>query len=83
VATDSPVLTVPDAQAWHGWLTEHHGDPGGVWLVLAKRGTTDPTSVTYDQALEEALCFGWVDGQLGASRSAYPVGTPVMVSPRL
>jgi uncharacterized protein YdeI (YjbR/CyaY-like superfamily) len=66
VATDSPLLTVPDARAWHGWLTEHHGDPGGVWLVLAKRGTTEPTSLTYDQALEEALCFGWVDGQLGA-----------------
>jgi uncharacterized protein YdeI (YjbR/CyaY-like superfamily) len=70
VATDSPLLTVPDARAWHGWLTEHHGDPGGVWLVLAKRGTTDPTSVTYDQALEEALCFGWVDGQLGAGDEA-------------
>jgi uncharacterized protein YdeI (YjbR/CyaY-like superfamily) len=66
VATNSPASTVPDAQAWHGWLTEHHGDPGGVWLVLAKRGTTEPTSLTYDQALEEALCFGWVDGQLGA-----------------
>jgi uncharacterized protein YdeI (YjbR/CyaY-like superfamily) len=70
VATDSPVLTVPDAGAWHGWLTEHHGDPGGVWLVLAKRGTTEPTSLTYDQALEEALCFGWVDGQLGAGDEA-------------
>jgi uncharacterized protein YdeI (YjbR/CyaY-like superfamily) len=65
VAADSPVLTVPDARAWHSWLTEHHGDAGGVWLVLAKKGKTEPTSLTYDQALEEALCFGWVDGQLG------------------
>ena len=61
---------MPDARAWHGWLTEHHGDPGGVWLVLAKRGTTEPTSLTYDQALEEALCFGWVDGQLGPGDEA-------------
>jgi uncharacterized protein YdeI (YjbR/CyaY-like superfamily) len=70
VAADSPVLTVPDARAWHSWLTEHHGGAGGVWLVLAKKGTTEPTSLTYDQALEEALCFGWVDGQLGPGDEA-------------
>jgi uncharacterized protein YdeI (YjbR/CyaY-like superfamily) len=33
-------------------------------LVLAKQGTTSPTTLTYDQALEEALCFGWIDGQV-------------------
>src|SRR5690348_10845091 len=33
-------------------------------LVLAKKGTTSPTSLTYDQALEDALCFGWIDGQV-------------------
>lgn len=38
--------------------------------MLAKKGTTEPTSVTYDQALEEALCFGWVDGQLGPGDEA-------------
>ena len=70
MAADSPVLTVPDARAWYSWLTEHHGDAGGVWLVLAKKGTTEPTSLTYDQALEEALCFGWVDGQLGPGDEA-------------
>ena len=36
----------------------------GAWLVLAKKGFTQPTSLTYDQALEEAACFGWIDGQL-------------------
>ncbi|MGD0809022.1 MAG: YdeI/OmpD-associated family protein [Acidimicrobiales bacterium] len=70
MASDSPVLSVPDARAWHSWLTEHHGDAGGVWLVLARKGTTEPTSLTYDQALEEALCFGWVDGQLGPGDEA-------------
>jgi uncharacterized protein YdeI (YjbR/CyaY-like superfamily) len=35
-----------------------------VWLVLAKRGTNHPTSLTYDEALEEALAYGWIDGQL-------------------
>lgn len=58
-----PDLTVADAAAWRDWLGEHHESPPGVWLVLAKKGTTRPTSLTYDQALEEALCHGWIDGQ--------------------
>jgi uncharacterized protein YdeI (YjbR/CyaY-like superfamily) len=37
----------------------------GVWLVLAKKSTAKPTSLSYDQALEEALCHGWIDGQAG------------------
>jgi uncharacterized protein YdeI (YjbR/CyaY-like superfamily) len=57
-------LTVPDAEAWRAWLADHHGDPGGVWLVLAKKDATHPTSLTYDQALDEALCYGWIDGQV-------------------
>src|SRR6266567_8205570 len=47
-----------------GWQN-HHANPTGVWLVLAKKGTEKPTSLTYDQALEEALCHGWIDGQAG------------------
>lgn len=70
MTADLLVLTVRDAAAWHSWLTEHHGDAGGVWLVLAKKGATEPTNLTYDQALEEALCFGWVDGQLGPGDEA-------------
>jgi uncharacterized protein YdeI (YjbR/CyaY-like superfamily) len=63
VAADPPELTFPDATAWREWLDEHHADSAGVWLVLAKKGTVTPTSLTYDQALEEALCHGWIDGQ--------------------
>lgn len=59
-----PELVVPDVAAWRAWLTEHAEDPRGVWLVLAKKGTTEPTSITYDEALEEALCHGWIDGQV-------------------
>lgn len=59
-----PELTVADAPAWRGWLAGHHDDPAGVWLVLAKKGTTAPTSLTHDQALELALCHGWIDGQV-------------------
>jgi uncharacterized protein YdeI (YjbR/CyaY-like superfamily) len=54
---------LPDVAAWRRWLAEHVDDQPGVWLVLAKKGTTDPTSLTYAQALEEALCQGWIDGQ--------------------
>ena len=61
--TDIPELTVADVDAWRRWLAEHVDGPQGVWLVLAKKGTTEPTSLTYDQALEEALCQGWIDGQ--------------------
>jgi uncharacterized protein YdeI (YjbR/CyaY-like superfamily) len=63
MAAELPELVVKDAAAWRAWLSEHHGDPDGVWLVLAKKGTEKPTSLTYDQALEEALCHGWIDGQ--------------------
>ncbi|MBO0693576.1 MAG: YdeI/OmpD-associated family protein [Acidimicrobiaceae bacterium] len=57
-------LLVADVDAWRRWLSEHGSEPEGVWLVLAKKGTTDPTSLTYDQALDEALCHGWIDGQV-------------------
>jgi uncharacterized protein YdeI (YjbR/CyaY-like superfamily) len=65
MAVELPELIVRDSAAWRAWLAEHHADPAGVWLVLAKKGTEKPTSLTYDQALEEALCHGWIDGQAG------------------
>ncbi len=58
-----PDLIVPDAGAWRIWLGSNHLDAAVIRLVLAKKGTTDPTSLTYDQALDEALCYGWIDGQ--------------------
>jgi uncharacterized protein YdeI (YjbR/CyaY-like superfamily) len=58
------ILTVADAATWRAWLAVHHQQSSGVWLTLAKKGITDPTSLSYDQALEEALCHGWIDGQL-------------------
>jgi uncharacterized protein YdeI (YjbR/CyaY-like superfamily) len=63
VASEPPELVVADARAWRAWLSRHHDEQDGVWLVLAKKGTTEPTSLTYDEALEEALCHGWIDGQ--------------------
>jgi len=59
-----PELLVPDAVAWREWLASNHATSTGVRLVLAKKGCTDPTRLTYDDALPEALCVGWIDGQL-------------------
>jgi uncharacterized protein YdeI (YjbR/CyaY-like superfamily) len=64
MATEPSELLVADAAAWRSWLGEHHREQSGVWLVLAKKGTTEPTSLSYDEALEEALCHGWIDGQV-------------------
>ncbi len=62
MADELEELTVPDAEAWRAWLDAHHAAAPGVWLVLAKKGTTEPTSVTYEQGVLEALCYGWIDG---------------------
>jgi len=64
VAADIPDLLVPDAGAWREWLSRHHAEAAGVWLRLARKGTTTPTSLVYDEALRAALCFGWIDGQV-------------------
>src|SRR5260370_22184372 len=63
VPSEQPELIVKNVAAWHAWLRKNHGDPVGLWLVIAKNGTVEPTSLSYDQALEEALCHGWIDGQ--------------------
>lgn len=71
-AEEIPELVVADAAAWQEWLGKHHGDASGVWLVLSKKGTVTPTSLTYDQALEGALSHGWIDGQaLSRDESTY------------
>lgn len=57
-------LTVPNAAAWAHWLTENGSTSKGVSLTLAKKGTREPTSLSRDEAVEEALCHGWIDGQV-------------------
>ena len=56
-------LLLRNAAAWRAWLDDHEDTPDGAWLVLAKKGTLAPTSLSYAQALDEALCSGWIDGQ--------------------
>lgn len=56
-------LTVPNAGAWASWLLENASTSIGVSLTLAKKGTKEPTSLSMDEAVEEALCHGWINGQ--------------------
>ena len=64
MSTESqPLLTVKDVTAWRAWLDANEHTSDGVWLVLAKKGTVEPTSLSYAEALDEALCSGWIDGQ--------------------
>jgi uncharacterized protein YdeI (YjbR/CyaY-like superfamily) len=71
-SAELPELVVEDGDAWRGWLSAHHQGSKGVWLVLAKKGVTGPTTLTYDLALDEALCHGWIDGQVrGRNLGAY------------
>lgn len=54
------LLYVPDRDAWRAWLEKHHATEREVWLVYYKKHTNRPR-VPYDEAVEEALCFGWID----------------------
>lgn len=57
-----PVVLFETAQTWGAWLDEHHAASPGVWLRLAKKGAP-LTSLSYAEALDEALRFGWIDSQ--------------------
>jgi uncharacterized protein YdeI (YjbR/CyaY-like superfamily) len=63
VAAGAETFFAPDRQSWRAWLREHHQARDAVWLVLLKKHVDEP-SVSYEEAVEEALCFGWIDGQL-------------------
>ena len=63
---DLPILAFETPAAWEAWLAEHHATAPGVWLKLAKRGSGH-ASVTYAEALDVALAYGWIDGQKGRS----------------
>jgi uncharacterized protein YdeI (YjbR/CyaY-like superfamily) len=55
-------LIVADADALRAWLSANHATSPGVWLALTKKGGT-VTTLAWQQAVDEALCFGWIDGQ--------------------
>jgi uncharacterized protein YdeI (YjbR/CyaY-like superfamily) len=59
---DLPVLGFPDPQAWDSWLADQHERSAGVWLKIPKKGSGG-AGISYPEALEVALCYGWIDGQ--------------------
>jgi uncharacterized protein YdeI (YjbR/CyaY-like superfamily) len=67
---DLPVLLFLSQKYWHTWLKDNHNQPQGVWLKHAKK-SSGKESVSYQEALEEALCYGWIDSQKQAYDSDY------------
>ena len=63
VATDddAPILPFASRAEWAAWLDEHHANEDAVWVKFAKKGS-DVATVSYDEAVEVALCYGWIDG---------------------
>lgn len=70
MAQDLPIVPFGSRSAWEQWLAEQHATSRGVWLKIAKKDSGIAT-VTYAEALEVALCYGWIDGQKGAFDQDY------------
>lgn len=64
-APDQPLLPFASRDAWAAWLEDNHATSSGLWLKFAKLDSKI-ASVSYAEALEVALCYGWIDGQKGA-----------------
>src|SRR5262249_2411512 len=65
-----PVLTFESASSWEQWLSEHDAYHGGLWIKIAKKAS-GIASVTHDEALDVALCYGWIDGQRNSLDERY------------
>lgn len=66
------LLELPDRSAWRAWLEANHDTSPGAWLAVGKNGGAR-TALTYEDAVQEALCFGWIDStthRLDADRAA-------------
>lgn len=77
MAQDHPQVEVDSRAALRAWLVAHHQQPGSIWLVTWKKG--DPRYLGYDEIVEEALCFGWIDS---LPRKLDEKRTMVRLSPR-
>ena len=69
-SSDLPTLPFASQKKWADWLAKQHDKSAGVWLKLGKKGT-GISSVTYEEALAVALCYGWIDGQKGSFDDKY------------
>jgi uncharacterized protein YdeI (YjbR/CyaY-like superfamily) len=70
IASELPIMTFESTGAWAAWLRKHHASSAGIWLRLAKKAS-GVRSVTYAEAVEAALCWGFIDGQ----KRAYDAGS--------
>jgi uncharacterized protein YdeI (YjbR/CyaY-like superfamily) len=69
--TDYDTVEFPEPDGWRQWLDAHHADTDGIWLKMYKKATGIKT-ITYAEALDAALCYGWIDGQMKkADETAY------------
>jgi uncharacterized protein YdeI (YjbR/CyaY-like superfamily) len=59
---DEPTVAFSSTAAWHAWLELEHARSSGIWVKIAKKGAPQPT-ISYAEALDGALCFGWIDAQ--------------------
>ena len=69
-ASGGPPLLFEDQETWSSWLRKNHATSSGLWLRIAKKGA-DVRSVSYLQAVDAALCFGWIDGQKKSDDEGY------------
>ncbi len=68
--TELPILPFENKKQWAAWLAKEHDKSKGLWLKLAKKNSGIP-SITYEEALDVALCYGWIDGQKGSFDEQY------------
>jgi uncharacterized protein YdeI (YjbR/CyaY-like superfamily) len=67
---DKPIVTFSDHEKWRAWLARHHATSTGVWLRLAKKAS-GAKSLSYAEAIDVALCYGWIDGQARRADDGY------------
>jgi uncharacterized protein YdeI (YjbR/CyaY-like superfamily) len=60
---EKKILALPSQKKWQSWMAKNHGKSKGVWLRFFKKHSGKPT-ITYQEALDVALCYGWIDGQV-------------------
>jgi uncharacterized protein YdeI (YjbR/CyaY-like superfamily) len=70
MSAEQPVVPFASKDAFEAWMEEHHADSDGLWIKFAKKGKGVPT-VVYAEAVEVALCFGWIDGQAKSLDGTY------------
>jgi uncharacterized protein YdeI (YjbR/CyaY-like superfamily) len=67
---DLPIIAFASSNAWETWLEKHHATANGLWLKITKKGSGIDT-VSYAEALDVALCYGWIDGQTASFDDRY------------